>query len=134
MNSINSLTKEMNDIALSKGFWDNPPSVGESIALMHSELSEALEEAREGRSVAETYYECKYETICPYNQKVAGSCRSDKPIRCVHAKPCGIATELADCVIRIMDFCGRNRIDLEKAISEKAYFNKHRPRKHNKQF
>ena len=34
------------DYALRQGFWDERPNIGEKIALMHSELSEMLEETR----------------------------------------------------------------------------------------
>ncbi len=44
---INDLAEEVHEIAKSKGFWDAPRNMGEMIALMHSELSEALEAYRD---------------------------------------------------------------------------------------
>ena len=35
--------------------------------------------------------------------------------------------EMADCVIRILDFCGAEGYDLEGAIIEKLAYNQHRP-------
>ncbi len=70
---------------------------GELIALMHSELSEALEDLRHG------------------NDKHVGS-------------------ELADCVIRVMDFCEARGIDLEQEMLKKIKKNKKRPYKHGKKF
>lgn len=38
--------------------------------------------------------------------------------------------ELADCIIRILDYCGYADIDIEKAIKIKHEYNKTRPYKH----
>ncbi len=46
--SWEDVATEIHTIAVSKGWWDKPRSDGELIALMHSELSEALEAMREG--------------------------------------------------------------------------------------
>ena len=74
---------------------------------MHSELSEALEEHRNGRAPQEIYY------------------NPEKP-----DKPEGIPIELADCVVRIFDFCGKYDIDLADALREKMEYNKSRPYRH----
>lgn len=104
---INDLVKRAYDNSYKHGFWEKEKNFGEVIALMHSELSEAFEEYRNGRDFKETYYE-------------DGN------------KPCGIPSELADVVIRIFDFCGGKDIDLEKIILEKMEYNESRPYKHGK--
>ena len=45
-------------------------------------------------------------------------------------KPDGIAVELADCIIRILDYCGEEDIDIEEFIKIKHEYNKTRPYKH----
>lgn len=45
-----------------------------------------------------------------------------------------VREEVADCVIRIMDFCEARDINLEEEISKKIEKNKKRPYRHGKQF
>ncbi len=104
---INDLVKRAYENSKNHGFWEEEKNFGEVIALMHSELSEAFEEYRNGKKINETYYE-------------------------QGEKPCGIPSELADVVIRVFDFCGGNDIDLEKIILEKMQYNETRPYKHGK--
>ncbi|RKY33313.1 MAG: hypothetical protein DRP74_00330 [Candidatus Omnitrophota bacterium] len=95
---IKNYIKECHAIAKEKGWWQEERNEGELIALMHSELSEALEAMRN------------------------------------HAKKSAIAEELADCCIRIFDYCGARNIDLEGSLLKKIEFNKTRPYRHGKKF
>jgi hypothetical protein len=93
------------------------------IALMHSELSEALEEVREGRLDYYVHPEGDAEPtkLDPKRAKFAYA---------YGAKPEGAVVELADCVIRIFDLCGALGLDLEGAIEAKHAYNRTRPFRH----
>lgn len=120
--NINDLVLEVHNNAKEHGWWNGPErTFGELIALCHSELSEALEEFRNGYDFKQTYY--SFGRQCQTNiPSYRNSVKIDKPE--------GIPSELADVVIRIMDMCGHYGIDLEKAIMEKHEYNKSRPYKH----
>lgn len=124
--TINELTKEIHDNALAHGWWDNPRSFGEIIALCHSELSEALEGDRNGD--ANVYHDCTMPL-----EKQDGSCVGDCEY-CSGGKPEGVAVEMADCIIRILDWAGQVGVDMEQIILAKHEYNKGRPYKHGKKY
>lgn len=118
---INELVKAAHANASSKGWWDKNPSFGETIALIHSEASEALEDFRNGKQPTEVWYEKRSSTGLVKKMSL-------QPFD--DWKPCGIPSELADIVIRVMDACGHYGIDLEKALQEKMAYNATRPQRH----
>jgi NTP pyrophosphatase (non-canonical NTP hydrolase) len=99
-NVFNQLAAMVHLTARSKGWWEEKRNKGEMIALMHSELSEALEAIR-------------------------------KPGPSEHIPEfSGIEEELADTVIRILDYAYAFGLDLPGAIMAKMKFNANRPYKH----
>lgn len=133
---IKDIVQKAHDNAVKHGFWDPPLPFWTAIALIHSELSEALEEERAGRPLV--WYHCTEgdpslpcdpadETECfHYGHEDACQYRNQKPE--------GVAVELADAVIRIADLCGHLGIDLDAVIAEKMAYNAGRPYKHGKRF
>lgn len=113
---INKLCKDAHNISISKGWYPKEGrNIGELIALIHSELSEALEEARKLLFKNTKNNNYTYFLIDEETQK---------------EKPEGFSIEIADAVIRIADMCGYLGIDLEKAIKTKMAYNKIRSNKH----
>lgn len=110
--SMTELQIYIHEWARRLGWWDdsNTKTVGDQIALMHSELSEALEVIRHGHSPEEFW----------------GLPATHDPGR----KPEGFGIELADCVIRILDTCQRYGIGLEQCIEIKMAYNETRPYRH----
>ena len=77
--NLRELQQEAHAIALSKGWWDEERTFGDLIALVHSELSEALEA-----------YRLNPNSVGPIYWHNVGTKRP----------PFGVAIELADVVIR----------------------------------
>ena len=124
--TIKELVEQAHATAVNHGFWENPPEFGTSIALIHSELSEALVEVRAGNRI-------RPGEPTPAVYYSGGGYVATAPTECAK-KPEGYATELADAVIRIADLCGYMGIDLEAVIREKMEYNNSRPYKHGKKF
>lgn len=123
--TLNELAKEIHENAVAHGFWDEDRPLPEVLMLIVSELAEALEEARAGDKmngrISCMHYYSGEEYI------------SSAPANCCK-KPEGIAVEVADALIRILDWCGHEGIDIEGIVREKHEYNKTRPYKHGKKF
>lgn len=77
------------------------------LALIHSEVSEVLEEVRNGQPLQENW-------------------------QTLPNKPEGVPSELADIVIRVFDVAGWLGIDLEQEVADKLDYNSTRQHKHGK--
>lgn len=100
VSTFEDLSRWVYQMAKTKGWWDEPREDGTLICLMHSELSEGLEALRK---------DLKSDHIPEFS---------------------GIEEELADVIIRIMDFAAARRLRVAEAIVAKIHFNATRPYKH----
>jgi NTP pyrophosphatase (non-canonical NTP hydrolase) len=107
------------------GFHDslNPPHgsawknyIAAKLALIHSEVSEALEDLRTGNHAAALSSSALIQTE-----------EDEHP-----GKPYGFMSELADIVIRVGDLAGIVGGDLEAALELKMEYNATRPYRHGK--
>ncbi len=124
--------KEVHERAKEKGWYNPPKSDLEVMALIHSEISEAVEELRSKEEKPYLYQEqlITYENGHAVNREV--KVEPSDVYWVSHTKPLGLASELADAVIRILDYCEWKGIDLEEAIKLKHAYNKTRPYRHGK--
>lgn len=111
--NINELIKEAHENAVAHGWWEEEQPFEELNALMHSELSEALEEFRDGRGMDEIYCYC----FLGFTNKEIDPTRNHKCNGCKYGKPEGIPIELADVIIRIADYFGRHKMQVDELKS-----------------
>ncbi|HHR85176.1 hypothetical protein J7K60_06200 [Candidatus Bipolaricaulota bacterium] len=98
---ISQMQVEVHRIAVEHGWWEEPRSVGEVLMLMVTELAEAMEAYRSGN---------------PESKKIPGFSQMEE--------------ELADVVIRLLDYAGGKNLNIEGALLAKMAYNEKRPYRH----
>lgn len=132
---LNDFAAEVHALAVEKGWWEPAPTFPEVITMIHCELSEAVQEYRDG--APNVYYAClaagnsgcfcaKEIVDCYYAKTADGT--EGCPYR--GEKPEGVAVELADAILRILDYCAFAGIDIESVLETKHEYNKGREYRH----
>jgi NTP pyrophosphatase (non-canonical NTP hydrolase) len=113
--SLAVMADEVYEIECLLGWQPNDNRFGESMALLHSEVSEALDAYREhGLDDATTHF--------------GGiDMRTSKPLP---PKPEGVGSELADVLIRLLSSARQYGIDLEAEYERKCAYNRTRTYRH----
>lgn len=126
LSNVNELAKEVYRRNVEKGFYQKEKNIGEMIALLHSELSEALECDRKDR-----YANADNETWDMLDASPDEMSFADLFRETVKDT---FEDEIADTFIRLLDISGFLEIDLERHIKYKMKYNETREFKHGKRY
>lgn len=110
--NLNELAREVHQNAVEHGWWNPEPSFPEIIALCHSELSEALEEYRAGNR---TWWPFRPGDPTPLRYYSGGGYNATEPTL-ICTEPRGMAVELGDCILRILDWFGKEELDADRLV------------------
>jgi len=106
MKTLDRMCQKAHATAVDKGWWEESRGIPECLALIHSEVSEALEAFRVGDKGTSIAYDG------------------------ITKKPEGLAVEMADILIRVFDVCAAFNIPLADALAVKMTYNKTRSKRH----
>jgi NTP pyrophosphatase (non-canonical NTP hydrolase) len=122
-NEMAKKIQEIHHMAVQKGWPIQTRTPLEVHMLVVSEIAEATEEVRNGTPPI-------YQNYMPTTENPTGIATPGHEDWNEGQKPEGELIELADAVIRIMDYCGQRGWDLGEAIEMKVKFNSTRPHRH----
>lgn len=140
--TINALAKEIYEANKEKGFWDRPRDLTETTMLIITELAEAVEEERAGRSTV-WYQGRDGDTLEPGDPDFR--LLDEGTVHNLHDldgyadftnpyKPEGVDVELIDALIRLLDLLGSREVDVEELLRQKLAFNATRAPRHGKAY
>lgn len=125
MTNLNEISKQVYEAHKLKGFDVKKENIGQTLCLIHSEISEALEAIRKDKKaslMAFDYREEDRETDLDFQSDFTALIKDT------------FEDEIADTFIRLMDLVGALEIDIDRHIELKRKFNSLREYKHGKAF
>jgi len=145
---LNELSKEIYQNNVEKGFYDDYYDIkaalqaelwdkfehfatGQRLALIGSEVSEALEGDRKNKSVSEfSHFDDAWKNTLfeIENNQELFSASFESVVKDT------VEDEIADAIIRLLDFCGHKEIDIDFHLRAKMKYNSYRPYKHGKKY
>lgn len=118
---LKAMMADVTEVNKANGWFEEGRTFGDEVALLHSEVSEMLEEFRDGLTT----------TVFEYNSKKPTVFRTSEPeVDGVLGKPIGVPSEAADVLVRLLDTCDRYDIDLFHEWRQKVDFNATRGARH----
>ncbi len=99
--SISEMQRRIHETAVAHGWWESPRPTGEVLMLVVTEIAEAMEAYRVGN---------------PRSEKIPGFSKLEE--------------ELADAIIRILDYAEGESLRIDEAIGAKMAYNETRPYRH----
>lgn len=132
--NLTDLSKTIHEGNREKGFYEGVVNIGEKLALIHSEVSEALEAHRKehfadlARYREELLESTQKEDLTMQESDIVFKESFEK-----HVKN-SFEDEIADVIIRCLDLCGFMAIDIEAHVAMKLNYNKTRAHKHGKKY
>ena len=133
---INELSKQIHENNKAKGFYDSEKNIGEMLALVHSEVSEALECDRKDKYYSNCAEEQKWFIDGMADPNYGHTFNDDNFFKeqFENRVKDTFEDELADIMIRVMDLAAFKGVNLEKHIKAKMRYNALRPHKHGKKY
>ena len=127
--SLQALQAEVTMVNQANGWHEDDRTVGDDLALLHSEVSEALEAYRDhGLDDVTVGHPCSCdEPRAGLFQHLCAKCGNYMPGA---IKPEGFGSELADVLIRLLDTCERRGVDLHAEYVRKVAYNRTRGHRH----
>ena len=123
--NLNEVSKEVYEANKLKGFDVKKENLGQTLCLIHSEISEALEAIRKNRYANLSYFEIddkKFSDIVSFESNFKTYIKDT------------FEDEIADTFTRLMDLVGALDIDIDRHIELKRRYNSLREFKHGKEF
>lgn len=121
--SLREMAERVRDVNVQNGWFYVDRTFGDEVALLHSEVSEMLEE----------YRSCGIKRYVDLGDEggIVGLGDDDALMAYGEGvKPLGVPSEAADVLIRLLDFCTRYDIDLEAEFEAKLRYNATRGHRH----
>lgn len=129
LNGLNAAAQTVHHNNREKGFHEKPIEVGTQLMLIVSELTEALEADRKSKHADHTGIDAlENDGYTWEDSPISYRDQFERTIKDSHED------EIADAIIRLMDYAGAKGIDLEWHIYHKLEYNKTREQKHGKAY
>ena len=128
---LNEISKQVYEANKLKGFDVKNENLGQTLCLIHSEISEALEAIRKDKKANMNGYNAmKWSNIDETGTNAIQNFK-DSFEYCIKDT---FEDEIADTFIRLFDLCGALDIDIDRHIELKRRYNSQRQFKHGKAF